>query len=595
MSIREVLWRGSEGATRPLRATRRRTTRPRWNDPEWSDALRRLTESRPDLFIADAARIAGGELEFWGRTIQVDLQAVDWEADPNDGARVPAGSWRRWGRDPKSLWELHRQQHVFPLAAGAMLAEREDWARLAIQHLLEWATRNRPARGPGWSSGFETSHRLVGWTFALPLLRPAITAGELTRLDESFVRQWGFVAARPSRFSSANNHRIAEIVGLLAANRIAAGPEWERLWRELEQQVEQQTYRDGGSREQAAGYFLYVLELLWVAGVLAKSAGESLGRLEERLEAMLGWLEAVADDDGEPPPVGDDAEDRALRLEYFEPRRADAISDRVRALLGRSSSQRPARSRILRESGYAVFRAGRARILFDVGELGFGSLAAHGHADALAVLVDAGGQSVLRDSGTGTYAPAEVRDLFRATSAHNTVVVDGASQAQPLGPHLWGRRFRTTIEAAELSGDYDAVRASHDGYPGVRHARTVVFAKPDLLIVLDRILSDRPREATLVWQPCGDPALVVRSSPAARSSRGTGPWSPRYTAVREAPRLTWMARGRSVVFATALSLTGPPARMTLTEERGTTVVEVDQPTRLRILETWKGPVAEVEL
>jgi hypothetical protein len=35
--------------------------------------------------------------------------------------------------------------------------------------------------------------------------------------------------------------------------------------------------------------------------------------------------------------------------------------------------------------------------------------------------------------------------------------------------------------------------------------------------------------------------------------------------------------------------------MTLTEERGTTVVEVDQPTRLRILETWKGPVAEVEL
>jgi len=220
-----------------------------------------------------------------------------------------------------------------------VIAKRDDWARLAIEHLLDLVAHHPPGRGPGWVSGYETAHRLAGWTFALPLLRSALEPGELRCLDDAFVRQCAFVAARPSRYSSANNHRICELVGLLAGARIGApGPEWGRLWRELESEVGRQTYVDGGSREQAAGYFLYVLELLWVAGLLAQSVDWPLGRLEERLEAMLNWLAAVADDNGEPPPIGDDAEDRMLRLQYFEPRRAAAVTANAMLLHSRKSS-----------------------------------------------------------------------------------------------------------------------------------------------------------------------------------------------------------------------------------------------------------------
>ena len=597
MSPREVLWRTGEVATRPLRVARLRAAEPCWGDPAWSEALARLVEPQRDSFIADAKRIADGRLELWGRPISVDLHELDWLADPFDGARAPGNSWRRWTRDAKPLLELHRQQHVVPLAFGAALAERDDWARLAVEHLLDWSARNPPPRGPGWWSGYETAHRLVGWTFALPLLRPMLDPGELASLNEAFIRQCTFVATRPSRFSSANNHRIAELVGLLAGVRIGAlRLQWEALWRELEEEVERQTYADGGSREQTAGYFLYVLELLWVAGLLAGSAGRPLGRLTDRLEEMLGWLASVANDEGEPPPVGDDAEDRILRLEYFEPRRAAVIAARVRSLLGLDEThQYYRRSTILRASGYAVLRAGATRIVFDVGELGYGSLAAHGHADGLAVLVEAGGRCILRDSGTGIYAPAAARNPFRATLAHNTVVVDGASQAEALGPHLWGRRFRTTLEAEHLSDTYDAVRASHDGYRRARHARSVVFVKPDLLVILDRIVSDEPREATLVWQPCGRAALTVASSPTAVHAKDLGPWSPRYSVLREAPRLTWTTYGEWAVFATALSFGRAPDGITLYEERGATVVELRQPRGLRIIERWTGSVAEVEL
>jgi hypothetical protein len=596
MSPREILWRSGEAVKRPLLLARRTPTRPRWDDSAWSDALRRLVARHGDACINDAERIAEGWLELWGHQIRIDLRDVDWFADPLDGVRLPTSSWRRWQRDPKPLWELHRQQHVVPLAAGAALAGREDWARLAVDHLLAWAAHNPPSRGPGWSSAYETAHRLVGWAFALPLLRWVLEPSELARLDEAYARQAAFVAARPSRFSSANNHRIAELVGLLASARVgAAGLEWRPLWQELEAQIERQTYADGGTREQAAGYFLYVLELLWVAGVLAQSVGHSLGRVEERLRAMLGWLAAVADEYGEPPPVGDDAEDRMLRLDYFKRRRAAAIAANARMLVDYEGEQQHQQSIILDASGYAVLRASRTRVVFDVGELGFGSLAAHGHADALAVLVDVEGASVLRDSGTGAYAPITVRERFRATGAHNTVVVDGASQAEALGPHIWGRRFRTTLEAAHVSAQYDAVRASHDGYPGALHTRTVVFAKPDLLVVLDRVVSGRPREAQLVWQPWGTPALAVASLPEATRAEDSGPWSPRYNSVDEALRLTWTARGNPVIFVTALSLTGASTPITLSEEGGAIVVEIDQPRKLRITEHWAGPVAEVEI
>jgi hypothetical protein len=354
-------------------------------------------------------------------------------------------------------------------------------------------------------------------------------------------------------------------------------------------EARRQTFDDGGSREQAAGYFLYVLEILLVAAAFAHGRGHPADELDERLRAMLAWLAATADVAGEPPLVGDDAEDRMLRIPYFGERRAADIAGRA------SGPRRAAESVLLRQSGYAVLRSGDARVVFDVGGLGFGSLAAHGHADALAVLVDTATGPLLRDSGTGAYAPPTVREPYRATRAHNTVVVGPRSQAQPLGPHLWGRRFNTTLEAAHLGDSFDVVRASHDGYPGAIHSRSVVFVKPDLLVVLDRVEADGPRDATLVWQPLGDAPLTVASVPGAIAATNEGPYSPRYATHARAPRRTWTARSARVNFATTIALARGAATARLRQEGGTTVVEVEAPRRVRIVERWQGPAAVVEL
>jgi Heparinase II/III-like protein/Heparinase II/III N-terminus len=614
MSPQELGWR----ATAPVRRLRplRNPGRPGWTFPSWLSLLEQLVSEMSQEFAGAAERIAAGELQFWGRGVKIDPHHPDWYTDPIEGRSCPAGSWRTWPIDPKRIWELHRQQHLVPLAAGAFVDDNTGWTSTCIQQLVSWTTLCPPRRGPGWTSGYETAHRLIGWAWAVPLLAVTTPAGELELLADSFAAQEAFVESNPSRFSSANNHRILELVGLLAASLLKDGIGWSDRWRELEDEVTCQTYEDGGSREQAGGYFLYVLEALWVAGLFAHALGEGLGRLDERLRAMLDWLRKTADTVGEPPPFGDDAEDRPLRLDYFDDRRAALIAARVESLLAGEPSLRETPvaveegSVVLPESGVAVLRSrvgGTAgRLVYDVGNLGFGRVAAHGHADALSVLLDFDGRALLRDAGTGSYVASDGRVDFRMTHAHNTVVVGDRSQAVPCGPHLWGRQFRTTIEIHRLAPEHDYVRASHDGYrPLARHIRSVSLLRPDnIIVVLDRVVSRRAEDVQLVWNlPLDDTmsdlaghraSASVAAIPEPTTSITAVPFSPRYGRRELGSRFIATTRGRDVVFATAIQLGAddPPALTLELLGDGTTFLAIGGPRVLEMVETWRqGEVA----
>jgi uncharacterized heparinase superfamily protein len=569
MSGRELAWRASQGVRRRVVRRQPDLREIDWRGGRWPTFLRGLAVDVDH----DAKRIAAGELCYWGRSTTIDPIAPPWE----HGTLA-------WARDPKCRWELRRHQHLFPLAAGGH-------GRLCIAQMLDWLAR-RPPADEGAAAAYEAAHRVVTWSWALPFAAAEATPAELARISAALVSDASLSRERPSLYSSANNHRLAELAGLLALEALTDGAHWNDVWRAFEREVVRQTFPDGGTREQAAGYLLYVLEIVWVAGLYALAVGQDLGRVGDRTEASLQWLDAVAGSDGEPPPFGDDAEDRFIRVDYFQPRRASLTGARLRTLLDGDPHLQPSyaasareASCVLADSGYVVMRDGPVRLVVDVGPLGFGSLAAHGHADALSITLDAGDETLLRDSGTGTYVAADGRDAFRVSAAHNTVTVDGRSQAQPLGPHLWGRRFTTTVHAVELGDAVDYVRASHDGYrPNATHTRAVTFLKPDLIVVLDRVTADAARTVELHWQTMPGRAFggVVVARPHATRRDGEAPFSPRYTWIESAPRTTFSARGRDVVFATVLSLTGTPA-VDLSHDGTTTTVDIGE---RRLAERW---------
>lgn len=109
---------------------------------------------------------------------------------------------------------------------------------------------------------------------------------------------------------------------------------------------------------------------------------------------------------------------------------------------------------------------------FDHGPLGLGTLAAHGHADALSVQLFIDGSPLIADPGTFVYnADSSARARYRSTATHSTVCLGGRDQSEQLGPFLWGRKAAAGLV---LSDEASAtVTASHDGYAPATHSRTV--------------------------------------------------------------------------------------------------------------------------
>jgi hypothetical protein len=181
------------------------------------------------------------------------------------------------------------------------------------------------------------------------------------------------------------------------------------------------------------------------------------------------------------------------------------------------SQTRPApvpRQAYAASGGLVVMRRDDRRITVDVGPLGYLSIAAHGHADALSVTVTAEGRELVGDPGTGSYyAEPAWRGAFRGTRMHATVTVDDEDQSVPGGPFLWVRHAATTVRSVDL--ERGIVEAEHDGYrrlaEPVTHRRYVV-APPDRhsVLVVDLLTGEGAHRVRTSWPL--HPGLAARTA-----------------------------------------------------------------------------------
>jgi hypothetical protein len=157
--------------------------------------------------------------------------------------------------------------------------------------------------------------------------------------------------------------------------------------------------------------------------------------------------------------------------------------------------------KVFPQGGYTIARTATCRgtllTMFDHGPLGFGPIAAHGHADALAIWLHWGDEPILIDAGTYLYhSGAQERDLFRSTRVHNTLSVEDADQSLIVGPFNWSRHARTRVVARTST----SITAEHDGYVrrfGVVHRRDLSF-DGNILVIEDRLIG-RPSKARMRW------------------------------------------------------------------------------------------------
>ena len=500
---RQVAWsrrqvrRDQPGAAVPMVAGERRFTAvlP-------PDTAARVPEEARRAILQAADRLLRGEWEVLG-AVRTDLVLPDWFCDPVTGRRAASDRYafridlrsEEQAGLVKQVWEISRLQHLTLLATAWFLTYEEAYAERVAEQLRSWWEENPFLSGVNWTSGMELGIRLISLAWIRRLLAAWPAVADLFEANAVAVRQirWHqeFLAAFPSRCSSATNQVIAEAAGQLVAScAFPWFPESER-WRRrsallLERELVRSTFPSGVGRDLASDYQCFIAELGLLAAVEAEASGHPLSTATwQRLCAMVDSAAALVDEQLRPPRQADCDEGRALlldaptanrwpsllalgdvvlgRLGWWPRATADAGSSIIGALAQEKhdTGDRPAgRPSRFADAGVTLLRTAGANspeiwCRCDGGPHGYLSIAAHAHAGALSVAVRYAGVDILADPDLYLYP----------------------------GERAWRSYFRSTIASREIEviddGDIASWTAEHDGYgsrdQSALHRRSVLL------------------------------------------------------------------------------------------------------------------------
>ena len=468
----------------------------------------------------EASAIAAGRWRLFGHEVHLD-DPPRWNANPLTGAEWPdapsraidyhgageaAGATAAAGAGgaggPKFTWELGRLTPLPSLVLASRLGGDPAHAARAARWLADFAACAPLGRGIHHASGIEMAVRVLTASATLALLEP----GEVVAPDAVLglvAQQAKWCGDHLSLGSSANNHLLAELSAMVVAGSLWPGLDGHaRLRRDglarLESELLRQIHPDGTSAEQAFGYVPFIWEISLLALHAAEYAGEPVRpEVWQRLTRSLEFMRTVRLPGGRWPQVGDEDDGRVL-LAWDGPSRLDLVGNALAARTGEDSldagatglatllldaagrAPRAASDGVHRfpDGGWTVWRDRGLLVTFDHGPLGLGSLAAHGHADALSVTIWNGADGIAVDPGTFAYQEDErARERCRSTPVHSTVHFGGRSQSISLGPFLWGRRA-----AVATSGEFEACTWAS----GERHERSVRVSDR-LVTIEDRV------------------------------------------------------------------------------------------------------------
>jgi heparinase II/III-like protein len=527
--------------------------------------------ARAARYLAAAERIREGALDIFALP-GADLgQPPRWNRDPKSGIQAPLVYGKTLDYrdadlvgDIKYLWEPNRHLQLVTLAQAYAMSGAAKYFEELAEQLDSWFIACPSGLGPNWASALEAAIRLVNWSIAWQLIggagcrqfeSPRYAALRLRWLRSVFEHA-EFVRGWFSLYSSANNHLIGEAAGLFIAG--VTWPHWKRatLWadtgqRVLEREALAQNTPDGVNREQAVWYQHFVLDFL----VFCLLAGRANGRrfsaeYEARIESMLDYLASIMDAGGNVPQFGDADDGRMARLVPDEglcpyksllatgailfgrgdfKQKAGALDDKTRALIGPRADEQYGRldtkktrlplRRTFPQGGCYVLGCdfdtpAEIRLVADAGPLGYRSIAAHGHADALSFTLSAAGKELLIDPGTYAYHTRGAwRQYFRGTSAHNTVRIDGLDQSVQGGNFLWLKKANAGCSVWLSSAEKDCFEGWQDGYTRladpVRHRRRIELDKAARRIVLEDTLDMAEDHEVELFFHCHEESRVV--------------------------------------------------------------------------------------
>ena len=430
------------------------------------------------------------EIDVFGKTLNYSNCEINWHADIFSGHTFPLVFSKKINirNNPslsaKNVWEVNRLQFLPQIAFNYKQTGNPEYLVRFIRIMNSWIDDNPYLVGINWYSNLEINIRLISWFLCWEILDASELAAKNRKFEEFVAERWlptiylhcKYSYNNPSRFSSANNHLIAEYSGLFIASSKwkfkEAGSWLKYAAKGLEREIQLQ-HSSGINREEAAGYIQFITDLFLLPYVVGEKTNNPFSDTYTGiLREIFEYIMAIVDMGGNIPTYGDGDDGKVINLNSNgDPNNflslltsASVIYSDKRFKLGMTSYDLKnqvlfgTRGKEIYESfngeaskrnsvfylkeGHHIFRYQKDRkeiyLHFNSAPLGYLSMAAHGHADALSVILNINGYGIFVDPGTYLYhASKEWREYFVGTLAHNTICIDDQNQAVHAGDTLW--------------------------------------------------------------------------------------------------------------------------------------------------------------
>ncbi|MEW6096846.1 MAG: alginate lyase family protein [bacterium] len=486
-----------------------------------------------ERYIEEADKICKHNFSFLGVDIEYK-DRIEWNKDPLTKQEYPhilyTNIYKSSSKaDVKHVWELNRHEHLLNLGIAYCFTSDEEYTKEFCNQVVDWIDANPYLVGVNWSSSLEVAVRAINWVISYYLfLDSKYLDKEVNyKILNSLYQHGRYIIRNLSFFSSPYNHLIGEataifILGFLFPE-FKEATQWKTIgWQILTSQIEKQFFNDGGGVEQAISYHHYTLGFYLLGIILQIRNGieinpQVLKVIEKAIEFSMYFVKP----DGNLPMIGDADDARAIKFGSISKKwdfrtflaigavlfnRADfkrisgKIGNETLWLLGieglkkynQIAPELPKQTSMpFYSSGYFIMRSDWGKkadyLCLDCGPQSAGLYknstpsVAHGHADALSFELVLNGRPVIIDAGMFSYHDEYFQNYFRSTPAHNTIVIDGKSQATLIGKLGWAQTYTSKCTKWFTSKFADYVEGEHDGYAKEKnpliHKRVIFFNK----------------------------------------------------------------------------------------------------------------------
>jgi hypothetical protein len=383
--------------------------------------------------------------------------------------------------DIKFPWQLNGFYHAFPLAKAYWFTEDEKYAEEFVWQVHSWIESNPPNKGINWNCSMIVAIRVINLIWAYSFFIESKSLSEkFHNLFVSLIFAHGrHIFGNLENTSLINgNHYLCNLIGLIYVSSIFPFFKHSNRWgrfalQEIIKEINEQVYDDGTNFEASIPYHGFVTEIFLHASLLLimrhrdlqvndtisnyKSiAKEIFGtNYTTKLEKMCEFILCYTKSDGLAPQIGDNDDGRLIKLGTYENKPNDhrcllaiagelfdrddfriagfeSYEDAVWLFGGNVQPQKTELtldSVGYTDSGIYIMRKDKDYLIVRCGKLGTGGKGSHTHNDNLSFELCSNNITYIVDPGTFTYSrDVNSRNLFRSTSYHNTLVIDGEEQ-----------------------------------------------------------------------------------------------------------------------------------------------------------------------